>query len=83
MRRRHMGVQSMIGASDAFIKDDMPINQLLITCNTEDKMHELRRLDRRDEVALNFSVIQSDSVKAITSISFPPSFQDPTPAVVP
>ena len=83
VRLRHMGVQRTIGASNAFIKDDMPVNQLFITCNTTDNLGKLCKLDRRDELALNFSVIELDSKKAITSISFPPSFQDPVPAVVP
>ena len=83
VRLRHMGVQRTIGASNAFVKDDMPVNQLFITCNTIDNIDELCKLDRRDELALNFSVIELDSKKAITSISFPSSFQDPVPAVVP
>jgi hypothetical protein len=78
-----MFVQRTIGTSNAFIKDDMPVTQLFITCNTKDNLDELCKLDRRDELALNFSVIELDSKKAITSISFPPSFQDPVPAVVP
>ena len=77
VRLRHMGVQRTIGASNASIKDDLPVNQLFITCNNIDNIKELCKLDRRDELALYFSVIQLDLKRAITSISFPPSFQDP------
>ena len=77
-----MGVQRTIGASNAFIKDDMPVNQLFITCNTIDNIDKLCKLDRRDELALNFSVIQLDLKKAINRF-LSLQFQDPVPAVVP
>ena len=84
VRSRHMFVQHTIGTSNAYVKDDMPVSHLFITCDTA-YTPTLSRMNRCDEFALYSSITDSgneDIKKTIISASFPSSFQDPVPAVV-
>ena len=84
VRSRHMFVQHTIGTSNAYVKDDMPVSHLFITCDTA-YSPTLSRMNRCDEFALYSSITDcgnEDIKKTIISASFPSSFQDPVPAVV-
>ena len=68
-------MQHTIGKSEAFVKDDMPANQLIITCNIKDSVSELYKLDRRDELVLyssidNYNNSDNEDTKRVSFPSF-------------